>query len=104
MKHTAYNSEEVVEWHNAFLEDNPEGTLGKVTISTLHVYMVEFYSSNSIWALKGGKNTVAQILKAGLNLSDFRTKCSACILLYCQPARCQICTDLSSILINSYKL
>ena len=30
VKHTAYNSEEVVEWHNAFLEDNPEGTLGKV--------------------------------------------------------------------------
>ena len=32
MKHTAYNSEEVVDWHSAFLEDNPEGTLGKVTI------------------------------------------------------------------------
>ena len=32
VKHTAYNSEEVVDWHNAFLEDNPEGTLGKVTI------------------------------------------------------------------------
>ena len=31
MKHTAYNSEEVVDWHNAFLEDNPEGTLGKVS-------------------------------------------------------------------------
>ena len=31
MKHTAYNSDEVVDWHNAFLEDNPEGTLGKVT-------------------------------------------------------------------------
>ena len=30
VKHTAYNSEEVLEWHNAFLEDNPEGTLGKV--------------------------------------------------------------------------
>ena len=34
MKHTAYNSEEVVDWHSAFLEDNPEGTLGKVTIPT----------------------------------------------------------------------
>ena len=33
VKHTAYNSEEVVEWHNAFLEDNPEGTLGKVGLS-----------------------------------------------------------------------
>ena len=30
VKHTAYNPEEVVDWHNAFLEDNPEGTLGKV--------------------------------------------------------------------------
>ena len=34
VKHTAYNSEEVVEWHNAFLEDNPEGTLGKVGLFT----------------------------------------------------------------------
>ena len=34
VKHTAYNPEEVVDWYNAFLEDNPEGTLGKVTTPT----------------------------------------------------------------------
>ena len=38
VKHTAYNSEEVVEWHNAFLEDNPEGTLGKVGLFSLVKY------------------------------------------------------------------